>query len=333
MRRLILLLAVLLGLPLSGEAQSVRVLRPLSKHMLSLYYWQAIPGNPNTPGGGSGASYPVSDETFKVCDNGDTTKCVELENTGITTANTIALTFTGTSAAVGISNGITWGGSQIFTTNANRVNDLARLVFGTGSDVPVLYNTLDTPDTLKIGTSADSNCISITEAADVAFDNAHPLQTQPCVIVHSEDQVVNQYTKLQAGSLTTRRTRTLTEAGGAEQLFQITTATTESGGGEIHYKIHATDGTDFAVREGVIRFVFYNAAGTVTATLSGADQTADSSVAIVSAGETLTYAITADVATANVFKFMINIDSNITVNAAHADYMVIYNGPGEVVFP
>lgn len=198
--------------------------------------------------------------------------------------------------------------------------------------------TAQTPDSPVLATGTLANAFKVIEAGDIISDFSNgpggtAALTQPGVIVHSQTVSATQYTAVQAGAMSTQRRRTLTEAGGAEELFRITTATLASGGGEIDYKIHATDGTDFAVRAGKIRFVFYNNAGTVTATISGADETADGSVAIVSAGETLTYALTVNVATANVFIFLINIDSNITVNAAHADYIVTYNGPGEVVFP
>jgi hypothetical protein len=195
--------------------------------------------------------------------------------------------------------------------------------------------TVITPDAPVLNAATTSNSWHFTDAT-VNFDyNNGPCGTAACTdptfIFHSNASSTTEYTALTAQSLQSRKVKTLTEAGGAEVVFQITTATTQSGGGEIDYKIHATDATDYAIRAGKIRFVFVNVSGTVTATLSGADQTADGSVLINTNSKTLTYAITADVATTNVFKLAFNIDSDMTVSAAHVDYLVTYNGPGAVV--
>lgn len=128
-----------------------------------------------------------------------------------------------------------------------------------------------------------------------------------------------------------RIAKTLTEAGGDEVIFSITLTAGQMTGGQVDYTVRATDGTDFAARCGTIRFVALDNAGTVAATLSGADQTADGSVLVNTNSKTLTYAITANVATANVFKLAFNIDSDMTVNAASIDYLVTLTGPGEVV--
>jgi len=194
-----------------------------------------------------------------------------------------------------------------------------------------------TPDGPTLACGSTSNSWHVTGNADSGSDlgngpgGTSVLGAGCGAIFHAPGSSQTSYTTVQSNAISSQRRKTLTEAGGAEVIFQITTGTTASGGGEIDYKVFVTDGTDYATRAGKVRFVFNNRAGTVTATLSGADETADSSVIDASAGETLTYAITADVGTANVFKLAINIDSNITSNAAHMDYLVTYNGPGEVV--
>ena len=52
-------------------------------------------------GGGGGVSWPLSDETFQLKDNGDATKKWEVELTGVTTGNTVVTTLTGTAANPG----------------------------------------------------------------------------------------------------------------------------------------------------------------------------------------------------------------------------------------
>ncbi len=124
---------------------------------------------------------------------------------------------------------------------------------------------------------------------------------------------------------------TLTEAGGAEVVAVVTTATTEMTGGELLYTIRATDATDRAVRTGSFRFAIQNGAGTVTANIATAtNETNDGSAIISTSAKTLTYAIAADVATANKCKFTFNIDSDMVVSAASITWTMILNGPGTV---
>jgi hypothetical protein len=278
------------------------------------------------------------DTNFRITGSADATKIGRFEVDGNTTGATRIYTLPNANVTlVGLESGGTFTSQVNFNTSVV-INNAQGLFMGSSATSAFRFNVTQNPDSPTLETGTASNSFNVFEIGDTGFNFANgPCGAAACVqpagIIRSQNQSTTQYTAWQAGALTTRRNRTLTEAGGAEELFRVTTATLESGGGEIDYKIHVTDGTDFAVREGKIRFVFYNNAGTVTATISGADQTADGSVAIVSAGETLTYALAANVATANVFIFTINIDSNITVNAAHADYIVTYTGPGEVVFP
>ncbi len=123
---------------------------------------------------------------------------------------------------------------------------------------------------------------------------------------------------------------TLTEAGGAETVVVVTTATTEMTGGRFNYTVRATDGTDLVARSGDFNFVCINAATAVTATLGASAETNDSSVLIATGGATLTYAIAADVATANKMKITFNIDSSLVVSAASITWTMTLNGPGTV---
>jgi hypothetical protein len=124
---------------------------------------------------------------------------------------------------------------------------------------------------------------------------------------------------------------TLTEAGGAETVITITSATTQSFGLELSYKVHASDATpDYAVREGSLKLVCVNNATVVTCTKDATAQTDDESVLINTNAKTLTYAIATDVATANVAKITFNIDSDMTVTSASITFTAVLNGSGSI---
>lgn len=122
-------------------------------------------------------------------------------------------------------------------------------------------------------------------------------------------------------------TKTLTEAGGAETIFTITTATTQSVGGILYYRISATDATDYAARAGSVTFVCNNVGGTVTSSVSVADETG--SVIETTNSKTLTYAIT-DSNAANTCAINFNIDSDMTTTANSMTWILILTGPGTV---
>jgi hypothetical protein len=127
------------------------------------------------------------------------------------------------------------------------------------------------------------------------------------------------------------KTVTLTEAGAAELVITITTATTQSFGLELSYQVRASDATpDYAVREGSLKMVCVNKATAVTCTKDATTQADDESVVISTSAKTLTYAIAADVATANVAKITFDIDSDMTVTGASITFTAILNGSGTI---
>lgn len=79
----------------------------------------------------------------------------------------------------------TWTADQTF-------NDDVDAIFGTGADGNIVYDTQQTPDTLRIGVGQDSRILLIAEKAD-AFDFAHAQQTHPTVCLHSANQSTTQY--------------------------------------------------------------------------------------------------------------------------------------------
>ena len=216
----------------------------------------------------------------------------------------------------------------------------------------ILYSTTFTPDTAPLWTGSLSNSWHIAERTDIAFDfNNGPCGTAVCpdptVIIHSRNQDTQEYLalsndgtagQLRAGDSTAKsgeikfgRTVTLTEAGGAETVITITTATTESFGLELSYRVHATDATpDYAIREGSLKLVCVNNATVVTCTKDATAQTDDESVLINTSAKTLTYAIATDVATANVAKITFDADSDMAVTAMSITFTAILNGSGTI---
>lgn len=125
---------------------------------------------------------------------------------------------------------------------------------------------------------------------------------------------------------------TLTEAGGAETVLTLTSATTNTFTVDVDYMVTAKDATpDYATRKGSVGLVCVNNATAVTCTASATSEANDGrngggSLLINTNAKTLTYAIGVDVATANVAKLTFNIDSDMTVTAASITMTVTING-------
>ena len=66
-------------------------------------------------------------------------------------------------------------------------NDNATLYIGTASDAVFSYQTVQTPDSLVLGVSADSNALVVCEIADITTDFLNPWQTDPTFIFQSAD--------------------------------------------------------------------------------------------------------------------------------------------------
>jgi len=263
----------------------------------------------------------VSDKTWTLPNSTGTVALVEVNNS-FTVAQTLQTGIFGTNITLVANSGLNLSATNGFV-------DWGATIGGINA------RAAPTPDTLEFYTGTASEAIHVLQLGDVGFDHQNgpcgtSVCTDPTFIVRSHNQATGEFTATQAGALTTRISKALTEAGGAEVAFQITLATTQMTGGEVFYTVRATDATDLVARNGSVKFVTIDAAGAVTATLSGASEAADGSVLIATGGATLTYAITADVATANVFKLAFNIDSSLVVSAASIDYLVILTGPGAV---
>lgn len=233
----------------------------------------------------------------------------------------------GTDKAVGFNDGgvanfgdanITWDK----TADAQRLN----LKGGTASGKLCLYEAS--------GSGTDSGCLATTAlSADRIWTMPNASTTVVGLSVSAQN--FSQQVQFSGGtSVNTTSTNqqiisktvTLTEAGGAEVVFTATNATTNTFGMEFSYRVTATDGTNRASREGTLKLVCDNAAGTMTCTKGATAETDDESVLIATGGATLTYAIATDVATANAAKITFNIDSSLVVTVASITWTAICNG-------
>jgi len=73
------------------------------------------------------------------------------------------------------------------------ISDDKALSMGNAGDATLYYRTEQTPDSLILGVSTDSNGFIISEKADVAFDFAHAQQTNPTIFIQSANQSTNEY--------------------------------------------------------------------------------------------------------------------------------------------
>lgn len=168
----------------------------------------------------------------------------------------------------------------------------------------------------SIGDSADSSLMSLDGGGNLSVDG----NVTPAGMVLGT-----------LGGVKLAKSVTLTEAGGAEEVIRVTTATTESFGLDLFYQVRAKDATpDYAVRAGSLKLVCVNNATVVTCTKSATAQTDDGSVIINTNAKTLTYAIAVDVGTANVAFITFNIDSDMTVTSATITWTAILNGSGTI---
>lgn len=230
-----------------------------------------------------------------------------------TISNTLA-------ASAGAENGITVGGSAIFT---------------------ILNDTTQTPDTALIGTGATSNSINMMEVGDEDNDLNNggcgtAACTDPSYIIHSAANDTTQYNHLAAWGYAGGARKTLTESA-ATSTIRIPVAAGAGAGGTFNYCVFAADATDQQQRCGRIKFSVTNKAATETCGMNtdtavandaSITETEDGNASSISAG-TLTYAITCDTTPANAVDIQINAVSSLTQTTLEARYSVQVMGPGQ----
>lgn len=74
--------------------------------------------------------------------------------------------------------------------------DDMRVVFGTTNRGHIVWNTTQTPDAFTWGTGLSSNSIVLIENADISFDFAHALQTNPTLFIQSANQSTTEWLSL-----------------------------------------------------------------------------------------------------------------------------------------
>ena len=73
------------------------------------------------------------------------------------------------------------------------LGDNAPVRFGNSEDALCQYSTAQTPDSLICGVSAQSNAVVVAEKADIGYDFAHALQTDPTVYVQSHNRTATEW--------------------------------------------------------------------------------------------------------------------------------------------
>lgn len=200
-----LLLTVLLalsslGLAAPAQAQSRAVAKWHASHPLWMLRPDIVCSSTATTcsGGGGGVSTSGTntwtgtqnfvDTSFFVVDDGDQTKKIAFQVSGISTGTTRTFTFPNATDTVAVLNAAqTWGGA---------VQAIANIRSGTSnSDTmgKVEWNTTQTPDTNMLLTGTTGNTWVIAEAQDNTFDFAHAAATDPTLFIHSHNQNTTQW--------------------------------------------------------------------------------------------------------------------------------------------
>ena len=306
------------------------------------------------------------DEAFLVCDDGDGTKCIEFETSGITTGTTRTQTWLDTSGTIlttelagnitinttgltnwswsGASPGILWGPAVA----GMRVNDALELYVGTNSDAYLAYQTSNTPDSAFLGTSTDSNAFHLTENADgktFDFENCSAgtsAQTNPTLCWHSADQATNEW-----GEVNTS-TAGMTSLKSAQELM-LQSGQVGTAGGKSLTESSATAVIEVSVAQGAhtggtIHWTVVADDSTNFQALTGSTQfqavnpTGTEVCTVATTGGTdeaassgtLTNTVTCTVGLTDVVQIAFNAASSLTQTTLVAYHTTILNGPGTV---
>lgn len=237
------------------------------------------------------------DTNFSILDDGDTTKAVKFQVSGVTTGNTVTpFTFQGTAAAPAI--GIPDGTALVPAINFQSDAD------GTGGGL--------------FRSAANQISLSINGAEQIRWGaSALYLSGNLAVNTHvtrlaSGSTIGWSTTSAISGQLTVQETsvgaaKTLIDAT-AVNFVQVSVASNSSAYVDITYGVEAQNGTDWQVTGGTAHVAIVNKAGTETCS------------AITEVGEvtqaslgTLTATITCDTSPTNGINFQMNADSSLNV--------------------
>jgi len=92
-------------------------------------------------------------------------------------------------------------GTTVYGASTHR--DDAPAQFGNAYDACLKYATAQTPDSLVLGLSAESNNLIVCRKADVAYDFARPIRTNPTICLESAARSATAWTELSHGLIET----------------------------------------------------------------------------------------------------------------------------------
>jgi hypothetical protein len=226
-------------------------------------------------------SNTFTDSLFAVADDGDATKKIAFQASGITTGTTRTMTPPNADATLaGLGVAQTFTGTQTYTGSAVIIGTATRFRLGTSdTDVNAFFSnaTQHTPDTPGFWLGSTSNAVQVAEAADALTDMNNGscgavACAHPQITLHDNDSAtVTGYNSLAFWGNAGRATKTLTESA-ATSAFSYTVASGAGTGGTVNFTVFATDGTDPQTLTGTLQFTAGNKAGTescVTPTLVG----------------------------------------------------------------
>jgi hypothetical protein len=163
---------------------------------------------PQTGAGGATVQSTIfADNVFRVFDEGDNTKELAFQVSGVTTGTTRTLTIQDVDGTIAL------------TGDAVSIGDDLTLAFGDSADTIMEFDTGQTVDSLLFALDSTSRSVVVVEEGDRGFDFAHAAQTNPTVFVHSANQSTSEWL-----SLTHDQTDALLSSGTG---VKITTATNQ----------------------------------------------------------------------------------------------------------
>lgn len=104
--------------------------------------------------------------------------------------------------------GIAYFDGAVYYSSYCTLLDNQPLYLGSSTDSMIMWNALQTPDSLMLALGSDSNGLVITTKANTGYDFAHALQTNPTLFIHSATQSTTQWT-----GITHNQTDTLITSG------------------------------------------------------------------------------------------------------------------------
>jgi hypothetical protein len=272
------------------------------------------------------------DGSLSIVGSSDATKIAVFEVDGFTTANTRVFTIPGTTGNdtfVMLGGTQTITGGKTFSATNTTWTDSTNIALGTSTDAVLSYRTANTPDTLSVGVSSDSNTMIIREQGDSGNDsNNGPCLTAACthptvVIMSATGATVADYSSHNYAGIAGKTVKTLAD-GVATDTIDVSVAAEAGTAGMYLVSIYATDGSTPQIRMVRVMFAATNDGGTTTCTLGTPEEIDHTPTG------TLTATITCVDGT-NALTLQVNAASSLTETTLEARSQVILFGPGQIL--